>query len=220
MPECYICRRASSEYTSHSTCSYNYKYGKALDKVTPIWKYSALASSYMTEAKYKYAYRMYDDITHHVSNLLCLNLRHIPVAHYDYIVHVPNHINRTTLRGFEHTKIIAHNLSNALGIEHLHSNLRKIKDNKRQAEVDRDTRMTNASDSYLWYDESSIKRDAKILLVDDVMTTGSTLINSAEAIKKERPDINISGLTLFRGRAYHSKPIIINPTGSLLPTTS
>ena len=61
----------------------------------------------------------------------------------------------------------------------------KIRQNKRQSTLDRKQRRENVKDAYKLINSESIK-DKKILLMDDIYTTGNTVEACKNELKKGR----------------------------------
>ncbi len=67
-----------------------------------------------------------------------------------------------------------------------------------QLKLRRDQRAKNLKSAFVPYQLEQLPRNATILFVDDVTTTGSTLLEIARVIKKEREDVKIWGAVLAR----------------------
>ena len=67
---------------------------------------------------------------------------------------------------------------------------------KAQVDCDGNERLVNVKDAFYVKNTDKLK-DKKILLIDDVLTTGSTLNECAKAIKHVKPKA-IYGLTVAR----------------------
>lgn len=202
--------------------------GYPLDSATYLWRYDERAQEIMVEAKYKRSYQLLKSLTPHIVKRLN-SMRH-PLRDLEdvILIPIPLHRRRYFERGFDHTKIIAEQFSKALmklGINNAIDTqiLRKSRYSPRQASLSRDERHLNMKESF---NCSLVKIEdldcQNILLIDDVMTTGATIFEAGRAIKKVRPDLNISGLTLFRGNPVYSPDLKADhtPTAFRLFVTS
>lgn len=99
---------------------------------------------------------------------------------YDMIVPVPPS-NRH--RGFNPPERIARPLAEALNLPLNTHVLVKVRTTPRQEGLSRKERMTNVAGAF-WADSQQILPNGRILLVDDVITTGATMAACAEALKK------------------------------------
>lgn len=113
------------------------------------------------------------------------NLRNI---NFDYLVPIPLHWTRKMWRGFNQSEVIAHELSKLSGKPVLNC-LKRVKRTKYQAALSADERQKNLSKAFGLKDSFS-KEDyaGKVLvLVDDIMTTGSTLESASKELLKFKP---------------------------------
>jgi ComF family protein len=131
-----------------------------------------------------------------------------------YLVPIPSARNRETNRGFSHTKLLADILSRQLDIPVLKLLLINSYFRKKQSSLGHKARRKNISKAFELKKKSlkEIKNnrnsDFKLkrytfILIDDVITTGSTLNSAASTLQKHFPNSHIKALTLFRGRAYY-----------------
>ena len=102
------------------------------------------------------------------------------IAQADVVVPVPLSDMRLRERGFNQSALLAHQLAANLVNEHILSRLRHTTP---QSELGREARLNN-----LWHsiavNPSGLKTlsNRRVLLIDDVMTTGSTLSVCAQAL--------------------------------------
>ena len=92
---------------------------------------------------------------------------------YDTIVSVPISYIRKKERGYNQSKLIAKELSNIVGIKYIEV-LRKTIDTVPQSTLNKKERLENLKNVYKIKDKISI-RNKKILMVDDIYTTGTTV---------------------------------------------
>lgn len=95
------------------------------------------------------------------------------VPRYDVIVPVPMHFRKRIKRGYNQAEVISKRLAERLGIP-VESSALKVKYTKTvQHSLSRKDRLTNAKSIYS--QGTADLRDKYTILVDDIMTTGSTL---------------------------------------------
>lgn len=97
------------------------------------------------------------------------------------IVPVPLHRYRESARGFNQSELLARHISKRLGLSGGNA-LERMKNTESQIKFTRKNREKNVSDIFRCIDDDLI-RDSHILLVDDVSTTGATLIECAKTLK-------------------------------------
>lgn len=99
------------------------------------------------------------------------------------VVPVPLHRRRLRWRGFNQTELVARNFAARLGLEYLPI-LRKIKSTPRQVDLDKQARLENLADSIACKPGADLA-GRKIILIDDVATTGATLNECAKVLKAQ-----------------------------------
>lgn len=92
----------------------------------------------------------------------------------DLIMYIPSHRRKEALRGYNPAELLASYISKDLNIEVSKANLIKRKWTKEQSGLNRLDRITNLTDSFYIKNKEEIK-GRKILLIDDIITTGTTL---------------------------------------------
>ncbi len=100
---------------------------------------------------------------------------------FDCIVPVPVTEKRLKERGFNQSFIIAEEIAKLSGREIGHSVLLKKKDTRDQYSLTREERKKNVKGVFAVQDKSTIK-GKKVLLVDDLFTTGYTAREAAETL--------------------------------------
>ncbi|MGL5786174.1 MAG: ComF family protein [Bacteroidales bacterium] len=112
----------------------------------------------------------------------------------DIIIPVPLHSKRLKERGYNQSLRIAEGLSLVCEKPVAEDILIRKIYNPTQTKVSREQRWENVNSIFKLINKDKIK-DKHILLVDDVLTTGATLIECAKELQKE-PSVKISILTL------------------------
>lgn len=100
------------------------------------------------------------------------------------LVPVPLHRKRERERGFNQSALLGMILARILGLK-FHSILVRVKDTRSQIELKKSERALNVKSAFALkpgYEERV--KDATIILVDDVITTGSTLLEAAKVLKR------------------------------------
>ncbi|WP_139905667.1 ComF family protein [Clostridium thermarum] len=99
---------------------------------------------------------------------------------FDYITYVPCSEETFRKRGYNQSEFLSKKLSELTGKKVVHC-LRKSKSTKDQIGLDRDARWTNLENSFAVENYKAIK-DKKVLLIDDVITTGATAFYCGKAL--------------------------------------
>ncbi len=124
-------------------------------------------------------------------------------AEFDVIMPVPLHWSKMILRRFNQSLLLAKGLSKKLTTPLDAHSLSKIKKTKNQAGLSKRARFQNVA-SVFTVRESAAKtlKGKRVLLVDDVLTTGATASSCAKALKKV--GVNSVGVIAF---ARVGKPV-------------
>lgn len=113
---------------------------------------------------------------------------------YDIIMPVPMYKKKKLERGYNQTELIARELSKDLEIELDYKNLKKIKNTKTQSKLTKAERKENIKNAFMIKNTFRVE-GKKIILFDDIYTTGSTL-NECSRILKEAKVKEIAILTI------------------------
>ncbi len=112
------------------------------------------------------------------------------------IVPVPMHAERLATRGFNQAEYLAGKLADVCGC-HFSPALQRVRATRPQADCDEAERLTNLDMAFALAAglDLSAFRGRRLILVDDVATTGTTLQRCAEAAAALRP-LEICALTV------------------------
>jgi ComF family protein len=101
------------------------------------------------------------------------------VGNADLIIPVPSHWTQNLIRGYNPPSIIANELSKLLGIQ-VDNSLKRIRKTESQSNKTIAERIENVNSAFSYQGRLTGQR---ILLVDDVRTTGATLNECARILK-------------------------------------
>ena len=140
-------------------------------------------------------------------------------ARYDVIVPMPMHWWRQMKRGFNQADLLARELSRKTGVP-LRSAVRRVKRTPPQAGLTSAKRRANVSAAFRISDRAAVE-GRRVLLIDDVLTTGATAGVCASALKRAGA-ASVTVLTVARAdRRLFAEPGAGVATGySLQPTES
>jgi ComF family protein len=106
-----------------------------------------------------------------------------PFAGYDAVVPAPLHWRRRWDRGFNQAELLARQVSRLTGIP-LDRRLLRTRPTPPQAGLTAAERRTNVRGAFAAAGDKAAIRGKKLIVVDDVMTTGATLEACARALKR------------------------------------
>lgn len=118
----------------------------------------------------------------------------------DYLIPVPLFSKRLRRRGFNQSEAICKGLSESMNVPVRSNILLRIRHTDTQTKLNKAQRQTNLKDAFSITD-LNVLRGKHILLVDDVLTTGSTIEECVRELRKDI-DLKISVVTLAI-RVYH-----------------
>lgn len=113
------------------------------------------------------------------------------------IIPIPLHRKKFLWRGFNQSELLAEKLAKEFELELKTDVLFKIKNTRSQTDLKEKERHLNIKDTFGVKNKNMIKEKI-IFLIDDVMTTGSTLNEAAKTLKKAGAQA-VWGITLARG---------------------
>jgi ComF family protein len=116
-------------------------------------------------------------------------------VNFDLVMAMPMHWRKKWERGFNQAELLAGPVARRYGL-HLATNLRRVRYTKSQAGLTEAERRDNLRGSLRVYRPEQVA-GKRILIIDDVFTTGATL-RAAAAILKSAGAAHVSALTLAR----------------------
>ena len=118
------------------------------------------------------------------------------IKKYDIIMPIPISKKRMKKRGYNQSEIIAKNIAKMFNMEYKENVLVKRKDNNPQSEMGQDKRKSNVKGVYIIKNNEKINQK-KILLIDDIFTTGNT-VNECAKILIENSANNVGIFTIAK----------------------
>ena len=98
----------------------------------------------------------------------------------DAVIPVPLHWRRRRARGYDQAALLARPLARSLGVPVLLRGLRRVRNTPSQVDLPHAERQRNIAGAFAPWRLSGVRR---VLLVDDVRTTGATLRAASAALK-------------------------------------
>lgn len=133
-------------------------------------------------------------------HLIHLIKTHIPIdcciADYDFILPVPIHKKRLRERGFNQATLLAKGIAQTEGVPVLTNTLVRHRHTVAQSSLGMEARQNNIIGAFEILNPEVI-RDKRILIVDDVFTTGATVREAVNELWKADP-VEVDVLTLAR----------------------
>jgi competence protein ComFC len=188
---CFKCSRPlqklAKEYINHGMCADCQRWDKnpewkgVLDQNHSFYEYNDFLQELLAKFKYRGDYALAEIFSEKIRQF-------IKTVDYDVIIPIPLSEERLQERGFNQTEALlqAANLPYEVLLKRTHS--------EKQSKKTRQERLQNAA----VFETTEILPEKKILLLDDIYTTGSTLHHAAKVLKLDGAEKVIS-ITIARG---------------------
>lgn len=193
---CPMCCQPSSYGLVHPAC----RRPLGLDGLTSIFEYKGIVKRAIIKLKYKFV----TDLANTILELFlsfagedkafCHFVRQKNVL----LIPVPLHWQRKNWRGFNQSEMLGRIIAEKLGIDFEPKLLIRIRKTKPQTKLTKKERMSNVKGSFkINKDISTSHLSLPILIFDDVWTTGATLRECSQVLKKKGFK-KVWGLTLAK----------------------
>ena len=149
-----------------------------LDSYTAVWYYK----DYVRESLLRYKFAGYSFLDRSYGRFLAERIRRDYPQGVDVLTWVPTSRKRRRKRGYDQCRLLACAVGRELGIRPRRL-LRKIKNNPAQSGIDdASARRANVAGAYRVV-RPELARDRRVLLIDDILTTGATSGECARMLK-------------------------------------
>lgn len=165
-----------------------------LERVVGVVPYNGLYKDKVLDLKYN----GHKDISQAMGMLMAVKARAcLPMDKEALIVPVPLHQLREDDRGYNQSALLARTVARELSLKYEDKALERVRYDCSQTALGRCERRVNLDGAFAVKNPAQIK-GRKILLVDDIITTGATMLASAASLK-EAGALEIYGLTWATG---------------------
>ncbi|MCD4656758.1 MAG: ComF family protein [Planctomycetes bacterium] len=153
-----------------------------IEKVVALFRYKDSAKDLIHKLKFD----RQRHVAYSLANMLASHLTTDElISKIDYIIPVPLHWKREMHRTFNQSEIICSTLAKKLKLKYRTNIIVRKKATREQSKLTRLERKKNLKDAFaLSYAKKHKIRNSTIMLIDDVMTTGTTLSECAQVLKK------------------------------------
>jgi len=176
-PACPYCEKASIDGFTHTKC--RRKYG--LDGLTSIWKYEGVIKKAILALKFKYAIEIAKELSDYMVHDF---LTRFLLVNEATMVPIPLFWQRENFRGFNQSIEIGKLISEKIGWNFIPDLLIKNRPTTSQVELSVSDRKQNLKGVFSVFPTHTLDTIPNILLFDDVFTTGSTLKEAAQILKR------------------------------------
>ena len=191
---CLVCNKGSFDGLTHPVCRGRYTIDGAFSAIA----YKGIVKKLI----YNFKYEPYlSDLKNSLVELFYESIIQNEIFQKAYalmptLVPIPLHPNKLRKRGYNHAQLLAKGISQKVNLNLLNL-LERTKDTKSQFGLNLKDRKRNLKGAFRMAKNCSIAKLPNIFLVDDILTTGSTLLEAARILKKNGAK-KVWGLTLAR----------------------
>lgn len=189
-----MCEGGSLGGLTHPRCQRPW----GLDGLTSIFAYKGVVEKAIKKLKYKFVTDLASDLVELFSSFCGED-----EAFSDFcrlagvvLVPIPLHLQRLRWRGFNQSELLGEMVAKNLGIDFIPDLLLRVKNTKPQVELDKKGRQKNIRNAFRVNLKFKIE-NFKIILFDDVWTSGATLREAGKVLKRNGAK-KVWGLTIAR----------------------
>ncbi len=190
---CLVCGKAKSQHAVCSSCQQH----SALQGVFILGRYDGILKQTLHQLKYDFVTALAPILATALADRLKLDpLFHKLLQSHPLLLSVPLHQERLKWRGFNQSELLATCLCALLTELPLAHGLTRTRPTETQMELERQHRFGNVNNAFDYHGEPLGGKN--ILLLDDVSTTGATLMTCAKVLKTAGAE-SVWGIVLAHG---------------------
>jgi len=193
LPNCYMCKKLSNNFKTHSQCVK----ANSLESVITLWKYNECSKKLIHNFKYKNRFQ----VGNFLFSLFESKLKKINFEN-SLLIPLPSHRKKTLERGFNPTEILCNLIAQKVNAQINTNFVFKKQENISQASLDYCEREKNVENIFGVNTNLIPKIDkySKIIIMDDIITTGATISEIAKEINEALgKKVVLKGICLFQG---------------------
>ncbi len=169
---CPMCQRRAHGGVTHPGCKRAY----AIDGLTSFFRYKGVVRKAIKTLKYRLVSDLAWELMSHIS---------LSAVSADMLIPIPLHRERIRNRGFNQAEVLGSLLAARLNIPVQNDILCRTRHTHPQAGIQqKEERLSNMKNAFLIKKGSHGIRGLRIILFDDVVTTGATLRAAASVLKR------------------------------------
>lgn len=187
-----FCPRCGCPTGSHELCGSCRRHPPALDGIRSV----AYHEGVLREAIHRFKYQNTRGLAEPLGELLASYVVEHPLP-ANVLVPVPLHPARLAERGYNQAALLAREMGRRLDLPVVENSLLRVRATRQQVGLNAEERQANVAGAFACRDAQLAGR--RVLLIDDVYTTGATLTACGAALAAAGA-ASIWGLTLAHGR--------------------
>ncbi len=180
-PYCYICKNINNNFIIHKFCKNKFY----LDKIIVLTRYKdKIIKKLLQDAKFYWKKDIFEDFAIYLSKLLQENEKIQRKRNY-IIIPIPMYFLKKVFKGYNQTDILAKNIWDILQIKVKYNVIKKIKNTRQQSKLTKKERIINLQNAFKINKKQIDNIDnKKVILIDDIVSTGTTLNEVAKTLKE------------------------------------
>lgn len=190
---CPMCEKPAIAGVTHPRCHSRY----ALDGLTSFFYYKDVVKKLITSIKYGYVRDMANELVSYIP-FSAYQISVLTNTKTTTLIPIPLHISRFRFRGFNQSEVLGKLVASQLGIQYSVDVLGRDSATRPQVSMKhKSDRLTNMRHAFSLRTADTLIRAATVLLFDDVCTTGATLREAANVLKRHGTH-TVWGVTIAR----------------------
>lgn len=181
--KCFYCKKPSIYNLTHENCLKKFN----IDQISSIFYYNDFLKKIIKNIKYRFVKEAFNELIKIINPQKILFLELYKNINEKLLIQpIPLHKNKLKQRGFNQAYLIALYLKNLLDFP-IVDFLERVKETKNQAEIkEKKQRYLNIKGAFKIKKDldKNLLNNKRIILVDDVSTTGYTLLEASKTLKK------------------------------------
>lgn len=176
-PICPECERQAIGGKTHPGCLKRF----GLDGLVVACRYKGVVRAAIKEIKYKWSY----DVSRVLVDLLVANLWRFNFPQKAILVPIPLHVRRKNWRGFNQAELICQILAKNFKVS-WQNTLIRTRETRTQVGLSQNDRLINIKGAFrtAGVEPQSGLKGKNVILVDDVFTTGATMFEACNTLKR------------------------------------
>ena len=189
-PKCAYCDKPSIDGMTHIKCKKPFR----LDGISVIWKYEFLIKKALKKSKYRFAKEILYNLADYATFYLKSEVTGLPKT--ALCVPIPIHLLRYKWRGYNQVEVLTKRICNNRNWEYTNDLVIRKKHTTPQSELSMQKRKKNIKGAFSLSEEKrGFVRGASVIVVDDIITSGSTLNEVGKVLKRGGAEV-VWGLAL------------------------
>lgn len=173
--KCPMCEGRSIRGRTHKRC----KKALGMDGLVGVFRHAGVMRRMINKFKFSRVFDLVGDLNEAMISFG--NMEMLSKKKFDVVISIPLHKSKLRERGFNQSSLIAEKVAGYLLIPFDESILERVQNTKSQSGLKRLERVENIKGAFELIGDV---RGKKVLLVDDVWTTGSTMRECTKVIKR------------------------------------